>query len=40
MRIGVIADTHMPRMAKKLPHLLSKGLQGVDLIIHAGAGGF
>lgn len=35
-RIGVLSDTHMPRMAKKLPHELLKGLQSVDLIIHAG----
>lgn len=34
--IGVISDTHMPRMAKKLPYELLKGLESVDLIIHAG----
>lgn len=36
MRIGVIADTHMPKHAKALPEALKKGLEDVDLIIHAG----
>ncbi|MBN6188881.1 metallophosphoesterase [Aneurinibacillus sp. BA2021] len=36
MRIGVIADTHMPSRAKALPRALVGGLQGVDMIIHAG----
>ncbi|WP_047151060.1 metallophosphoesterase family protein [Aneurinibacillus tyrosinisolvens] len=36
MRIGVIADTHVPSRAKKLPAALVEGLQGVDLILHAG----
>ena len=34
--IAVISDTHMPRMAKRLPEELVKGLSGSDLIIHAG----
>jgi putative phosphoesterase len=36
MKIGVIADTHMPRRAKQFPEALIKGLQGVDMILHAG----
>lgn len=36
MKIAVIADTHMPKFAKQLPRVLRKGLQDVDLIIHAG----
>lgn len=36
MRIGVIADTHLSYRASKLPDALIAGLQGVDLIIHAG----
>jgi putative phosphoesterase len=36
MNIGVISDTHMPKHAKQLPKALIQGLQGVDLIIHAG----
>ncbi|RFU70443.1 metallophosphoesterase [Peribacillus saganii] len=36
MKIIVLSDTHMPRMSKKLPAALRKGLQGADLIIHAG----
>lgn len=35
-RIGVLSDTHMPRMAKKLPSELLMGLNSSDLIIHAG----
>ncbi|NMO96292.1 metallophosphoesterase family protein [Paenibacillus lemnae] len=35
-KIGVLSDTHMPRMAKKLPQVLIEGLAGCDLIIHAG----
>lgn len=36
MRVVVVSDTHMPRMAKKLPDVLEKDLQSADLIIHAG----
>ncbi|GAA0324101.1 metallophosphoesterase family protein [Bacillus carboniphilus] len=36
MKIGVISDTHMPKQAKQLPSHLLAGLNGVDLIIHAG----
>jgi putative phosphoesterase len=36
MRIGIVADTHMPRSAKKLPDALVKGLQGVHSILHLG----
>ncbi|SDN75879.1 hypothetical protein SAMN04487897_104316 [Paenibacillus sp. yr247] len=36
MRIGVISDTHLSVRAQKLPDALIAGLEGVDLIIHAG----
>lgn len=36
MKIGVVADTHVPKRAKNLPKKLLSGLKGVDLIIHAG----
>ncbi|MFE5317413.1 metallophosphoesterase family protein [Paenibacillus sp. NPDC056579] len=36
MRIGVVSDTHMFGRAKKLPDALLEGLQGVDMILHAG----
>ncbi|CEH29349.1 phosphodiesterase [Aneurinibacillus migulanus] len=36
MRIGVVSDTHMPSRAKRLPEALVRGLQGVELILHAG----
>ncbi|GFZ87537.1 phosphoesterase [Paenibacillus marchantiophytorum] len=36
MRIGVISDTHLSARVPKLPDELIRGLQGVDLIIHAG----
>lgn len=36
MKLGIVSDTHMPRSAKTLPKALTKGLQGVDLILHAG----
>ncbi|TXK85458.1 metallophosphoesterase family protein [Paenibacillus sp. N3.4] len=36
MRIGVIADTHLSERVQKLPDALVEGLQGVELIIHAG----
>jgi putative phosphoesterase len=36
MRIGVISDTHLSVRVQKLPDALVAGLQGVNLIIHAG----
>ncbi len=36
MRIGVIADTHIPRTADWIPRKLCDELKGVDLILHAG----
>ncbi|MGM8365492.1 metallophosphoesterase family protein [Virgibacillus sp. W0181] len=36
MKIVVIADTHMPNKAKKLPNQLITELKATDLIIHAG----
>ncbi len=35
-RIGVIADTHIPRRGKVLPQTLLEELAGVNMIIHAG----
>ncbi|MFW6035354.1 MAG: metallophosphoesterase family protein [Halothermotrichaceae bacterium] len=36
MKLGIISDTHIPTKVKKLPEELLTGLQGVDMIIHAG----
>ena len=36
MIVGVLADTHIPRRARDLPHLAYQYLAGVDAIIHAG----
>lgn len=36
MRIGVIADTHIPGRARRLPPQVLEHLSGVDLILHAG----
>lgn len=36
MRIGVVADTHMPRFGRHLPDPLAEGLAGVDQILHLG----
>ena len=38
VRVGVVSDTHMPRMAKALPSALVAGLreQALDLIVHCG----
>jgi len=38
MKIGVVSDTHMPRMARALPLALRDGLRthGVELILHLG----
>jgi putative phosphoesterase len=34
--VAVIADTHMPRGARRLPDACSERLAGADLILHAG----
>jgi putative phosphoesterase len=36
MRLGVVADTHCPEFADRLPQRLLDVLRGVDLILHAG----
>lgn len=36
MRIGVIADTHIPRQAKEIPQAVFNYFKGVELILHAG----
>ncbi|WP_248925646.1 metallophosphoesterase family protein [Paenibacillus hamazuiensis] len=36
MRIGVVSDTHLSPRADRLPQALVDGLQGVELILHAG----
>ena len=36
IRLGIISDTHMPRAADTLPDKVIKGLEGVDMILHAG----
>jgi putative phosphoesterase len=36
MRIGLLSDTHIPDVAKVLPHSLTEAFSGVDLILHAG----
>lgn len=36
MRIGVVSDTHMPRMAKALPPPLVDAFRRADRILHAG----
>ncbi|MFC2036115.1 metallophosphoesterase family protein [Chloroflexota bacterium] len=36
MRIGLIADTHIPRDAKMLPPHVKDAFEDVDLILHAG----
>ncbi len=36
MLIGLIADTHIPEVAKELSRELIEALKGVDLILHAG----
>ncbi len=35
-RIGLIADTHIPRDVKMLPPHVKEAFRGVDLILHAG----
>jgi putative phosphoesterase len=36
MKIGVIADTHIPDRAKDIPQEILENFKGVDMIIHAG----
>ncbi|TDL31391.1 metallophosphoesterase [Jeotgalibacillus sp. S-D1] len=36
MKIVIVSDTHMPRMAKQLPMALTPHLSNADAIIHAG----
>lgn len=36
MLIGLIADTHIPEIAPKLPSRVKEIFKGVDLILHAG----
>jgi len=36
MKIGVISDTHIPRMAKDVPKAVYNGFKDVDMILHAG----
>jgi hypothetical protein len=36
MKIGVIADTHIPKDMPKLPARVSRIFRGVDIILHAG----
>ncbi|HWD64280.1 MAG TPA: metallophosphoesterase family protein [Solirubrobacteraceae bacterium] len=36
MRLAIIADTHMPRGARRLPEACVRHLRDADLIIHAG----
>lgn len=36
MKIGVISDTHIPRMAKDIPKAVYNGFKDVDMILHAG----
>ncbi|HCF85527.1 MAG TPA: hypothetical protein DEV72_10015, partial [Ktedonobacter sp.] len=35
-RVGVIADTHVPKSLPALPGEIAQRFQGVDLILHAG----
>ncbi len=36
IRIGVVSDTHIPGRARAIPASLLRGLEGVDMILHAG----
>ena len=36
MRIGLLADTHIPDAAEELPPEVMEAFRGVDLILHAG----
>ena len=35
-KIGVVSDTHIPTKTRSLPKALLRGLEGVDMILHAG----
>ena len=36
MKIGVIADTHIPDRAKDIPPQILEAFKGMDMVIHAG----
>lgn len=36
MKIGVIADTHIPDREKEIPHQILEAFKSVDMIVHAG----
>ena len=36
MKIGVLADTHIPAVASDLPKAIYEAFKGIDLILHAG----
>lgn len=36
MLVGIISDTHIPKVGKSLPLEVTERLSGVDLILHAG----
>lgn len=36
MKIGVLADTHIPKKAKELPEIIIEAFRDADHIIHAG----
>ena len=36
MRIAILSDTHLPSRFKSLPKEVWQGIEGVDLILHAG----
>jgi putative phosphoesterase len=36
VRVGVVADTHTPEFADRLPGRIREALAGVDMILHAG----
>lgn len=36
MKIGIIADTHIPEKANKIPEQIFEVFKGTDLIVHAG----
>jgi len=36
MKIGVIADTHIPDRAKDIPPQILEAFKGVDMVIHSG----
>ncbi len=36
MKLGLIADTHIPTVAKEIPREVETAFQGVDMVLHAG----